>query len=176
MMICGDCSQYREQRCWLTKKDVGFFYKSCEKFEQRLEPLKILTEKMEKKCTCCGEYLPISEFKKVGRGYASKCNKCTEAALAAAQEVVVKADLEAIKDVENIDIKEQPQKEAVNHPEHYQFPNGSEALDIARYLSFNLGNAVKYIARAGRKDATKTVEDLKKAVFYLEDEIKRLDA
>ena len=60
----------------------------------------------------------------------------------------------------------------VNHPSHYT--NGPalgrlECLDITRWLPFDLGNAFKYIWRAGTKDATKTVEDLQKARFYLLD-------
>jgi hypothetical protein len=57
---------------------------------------------------------------------------------------------------------------------YYAFPNGVEAEDICRYLSFNLGNVVKYSCRAGRKDATKKIEDLEKAKDYLENEIKRV--
>jgi len=56
---------------------------------------------------------------------------------------------------------------------YYGFPNGVEAEDICRYLPFNLGNVVKYACRAGRKDATKKIEDLEKAKDYLENEIKR---
>jgi hypothetical protein len=41
-------------------------------------------------------------------------------------------------------------------------------------LGFDLGNAVKYIARAGKKDPKKTVEDLEKALFYINDKIKRI--
>jgi molybdopterin/thiamine biosynthesis adenylyltransferase len=41
-------------------------------------------------------------------------------------------------------------------------------------MGFNLGNALKYIWRAGIKDDKKHIEDLKKAVFYIHDEIKRL--
>ena len=58
---------------------------------------------------------------------------------------------------------------------YYAFPNGVEAEDICRYLSFNLGNVVKYACRAGRKDATKKIEDLMKARDYLDNEIKRLE-
>lgn len=71
--------------------------------------------------------------------------------------------------------------ERVNHPSHYALPNGLEALDIARYLDFNLGNAVKYIVRAGKKTEEgisaddKKLEDLRKAIFYLNDEIKMLE-
>ncbi len=58
---------------------------------------------------------------------------------------------------------------------YYAFPNGVEAEDICRYLSFNLGNVVKYSCRAGRKDAKKKIEDLMKARDYLDNEIKRLE-
>lgn len=60
----------------------------------------------------------------------------------------------------------------VNHPPHYtEHPSGVECIVITRHMGFNLGNALKYIWRADLKD--KPVEDLKKAIFYLEDEIKK---
>lgn len=52
-------------------------------------------------------------------------------------------------------------------------PSGEK--DICRYLSFNLGNVVKYVCQAGRKNADKKAEDLRKAMDYLVDEIKRLE-
>lgn len=59
----------------------------------------------------------------------------------------------------------------VNHPPHYtSHPSGVECIQITRHMGFNLGNALKYIWRADLKGAA--VEDLKKAVFYLNDEIK----
>lgn len=64
--------------------------------------------------------------------------------------------------------------EAVDHPPHYGGEdNPYEAIKVIRAwgLGFSLGNAVKYIARAGKKDATKLVEDLKKARWYLDEEI-----
>lgn len=69
-------------------------------------------------------------------------------------------------------------RDAVNHPRHYArgWSNGAEIIDITENLNFNRGNAVKYIARAGRKDALKTIEDLKKARWYLDRELKRLGA
>ncbi len=67
-------------------------------------------------------------------------------------------------------------KEAVNHPDHYnENPSGVEAIAVIRHMSFNVGNAMKYLWRAGRKDAKKEVEDLKKAVWYIQDEIKLLE-
>ena len=64
----------------------------------------------------------------------------------------------------------------MNHPSHYAegWSNGAEVIDITENLNFNRGNAVKYIARAGRKDAMKTIEDLKKARWYIDRELKRL--
>lgn len=59
-------------------------------------------------------------------------------------------------------------------PEHYQFPGGAEAIDIAKHLSFPAGNVVKYVARAGRKDPSTHLEDLLKAQRYLEIEIERI--
>ncbi|MDV2415941.1 DUF3310 domain-containing protein [Corynebacterium kefirresidentii] len=63
---------------------------------------------------------------------------------------------------------------AVN-PEHYQgFSNGAQPVDIAEHLSFNLGNALKYISRAGRKGDA--VEDLSKARWYIDRELNRLES
>ena len=61
----------------------------------------------------------------------------------------------------------------VNFPLHYTaHPSGVECIEITRHMNFNLGNALKYIWRAGLKgDAT---EDLKKALWYINDEIKRI--
>lgn len=67
--------------------------------------------------------------------------------------------------------------EQVNHPQHYGGKdNMYETIKVVNAwgLNFNLGNAVKYISRAGRKDPTKTIEDLNKAIFYLNYEIKTL--
>lgn len=59
----------------------------------------------------------------------------------------------------------------VNHPKHYNaHPSGIECIDIVRHESFNIGNAMKYIWR--HKNKKNPVEDLEKAIFYLQDEIK----
>lgn len=63
----------------------------------------------------------------------------------------------------------------VNHPKHYTSdPSGVECLQITRWRNFNIGNAIKYLWRAGLKDDKKQIEDLQKAIFYINDEIKRL--
>ena len=65
----------------------------------------------------------------------------------------------------------------VNHPSHYtSHPSGVEAIEITRHMSFNLGNAMKYLWRNGLKDGQPAVQDLEKAVWYIQDEIKQLKA
>ena len=64
----------------------------------------------------------------------------------------------------------------VNHPSHYtSHPSGIEAIEVTRHMNFNLGNAMKYLWRAGIKDDKKHIEDLKKAIFYIHDEIARIE-
>lgn len=82
-------------------------------------------------------------------------------------------------------------KDNVNHPTHYNsHPSGVECITITEHMNFNIGNAVKYLWRAGLKygdgapqmQATeaamrskeKHIEDLSKALWYIEREIKRL--
>ncbi len=55
--------------------------------------------------------------------------------------------------------------DAVNHPTHYNTHPVCEAIDVCEWLSFNLGNAVKYLWRAGQKDDRN--QDLQKALWYL---------
>lgn len=65
----------------------------------------------------------------------------------------------------------------VNHPSHYTWmPNGIEVIDITELFNFNRGNALKYIFRAGRKSSFTEVQDLMKARFYIDREVKRLEA
>ena len=69
-----------------------------------------------------------------------------------------------------------PLPDAVNQPSHYT-DGGVEVIDFieAKKLGYNLGNAVKYISRAGKKGGPeKKLEDLKKAAWYLAREIDSL--
>lgn len=73
-------------------------------------------------------------------------------------------------------------KDNVNHPKWYtQHPSGVECIDITRHYCFAVGNAIKYLWRAGlKKDASlsdkrKEIEDLKKAIWYINDRIKQLE-
>ena len=78
--------------------------------------------------------------------------------------------------------------ENVSHPSHYTWLKdrcGIEVIDITRHLNFNTGNSLKYILRAGKKplvdkelsdDFKKAaIQDLKKAIWYLNDEINRIE-
>lgn len=85
--------------------------------------------------------------------------------------VIVPLDEEALKG------------DMVNHPPHYTWLKdlcGVEVIDITRHLNNNLGNVIKYVLRHGHKTEEgmttkeKAIQDLKKAMFYLRDEIKRL--
>ena len=61
----------------------------------------------------------------------------------------------------------------INHPKHYtSHPSGVECIDITRHLSFNIGNAIKYLWRVGQKEGEDAVTALEKARFYIEDQIK----
>jgi hypothetical protein len=61
--------------------------------------------------------------------------------------------------------------DAVNHPKHYTSdPSGVECIQVTRHRNFNIGNAIKYLWRAGLKDDKKQIEDLRKAIWYIIDE------
>lgn len=63
----------------------------------------------------------------------------------------------------------------VEHPPHYTaHPSGIECIQITEHMNFNLGNAIKYIWRAGLKSRSAVV-DLQKARWYIDREIKRLE-
>lgn len=69
----------------------------------------------------------------------------------------------------------EPRKELVNHPSHYGGKNNPyEAIKVieAWNLGFCLGNTIKYIARAGKKDST--IQELEKALWYLNRELTKL--
>ena len=58
----------------------------------------------------------------------------------------------------------------INRPPHYtEHPSKIECIEITRHLSFNRGNAIKYLWRCGKKDSVN--QELKKAIWYLNDEI-----
>lgn len=65
----------------------------------------------------------------------------------------------------------------INQPPHYLACRPQvEPIDLTESLSFNLGNAIKYISRAGKKDGSSFEQDLRKAVYYLRREIDYLSS
>ena len=63
----------------------------------------------------------------------------------------------------------------VNHPKHYTSdPSGIECIQVTQHRNFCIGNAIKYLWRAGLKDESAIIEDLHKAIWYINCEIKRL--
>lgn len=79
--------------------------------------------------------------------------------------------------------RKEEELDRVNHPSHYTWLKdkcGIEVIDITRHMDFCLGNAIKYILRAGHKkeaslsDTQKEIEDLRKAIWYINDRIEQL--
>lgn len=60
----------------------------------------------------------------------------------------------------------------VDHPSHYNQINGIECIDVVEHFNFNVGNAIKYLWRAGLKG--NAIEDLEKAAWYCQREIERV--
>lgn len=67
------------------------------------------------------------------------------------------------------------QNDKINHPKHCH-PSGVECITIARHHNFNVGSVLKYIWREGLKEGESSLDDLRKAAFYLNDEIERVKA
>lgn len=67
--------------------------------------------------------------------------------------------------------------EKINHPNHYGGDTTYETIKVieAWELNFNLGNCIKYISRAGKKDGVTYSEDLKKAMWYLLREVEKAE-
>ena len=79
--------------------------------------------------------------------------------------------------------KKTAQNDSVNHPKHYtSHPSGVECIEITEHYNFCVGNAIKYLWRQGLKNdagldpVTKQVEDLRKSIWYIERQIKGLEA
>lgn len=74
-------------------------------------------------------------------------------------------------ELELVEVKSDP----VNHPSHYKLAHGVEVIDLTELLTFNRGNAVKYLCRAGKKDPATELQDLNKALWYVQREISRVE-
>lgn len=68
---------------------------------------------------------------------------------------------------------DEPEHDVVNHPKHYtSHPSGVECIAVAEHMNFNVGNAIKYLWRTDHKNG---LEDLRKAAWYVNREIERLE-
>lgn len=97
----------------------------------------------------------------------------------------IKSHQGIFNDISQGDIIEKVEKpidkdDRVEHPSYYQLKGGIEVMDIVKYMDFCLGNSIKYILRSSKKgemgmsQKEKTIEDLKKAIYYLNEEIELL--
>jgi Protein of unknwon function (DUF3310) len=93
----------------------------------------------------------------------------------ATEEKFVEDEVHTLKVYE---IPTQGHHDPVNHPAHYNNHPAScecgrkiECIDVTRHMGFNIGNAIKYLWRCDLKNAP--IEDLRKAVWYIQDEIKQ---
>ncbi len=95
-----------------------------------------------------------------GKGRAEECHSCT-----------AYANLRRW----NIEVAKAGNYETVNHPPHYnQHPAGIECIDVIEHFPANIAFAMKHEWRAGLKPGTSAIEDLDKAIWYLEREKERL--
>lgn len=121
--------------------------------------------KFDSKCENPITILPSGEYQEV-----DPAGSCPDFIPYYSTKITVgREDLEAIKGMEN---ETNVPNDPVNHPSHYT-QGKIECIDFIqdKKLNFCRGNAVKYIVRAGLKDPNKEIEDLKKAIWYLEHEI-----
>lgn len=85
-------------------------------------------------------------------------------------------DLEFLGDIQSQRLKKKAEgkNDVIEHPAHYT--QGIECMDYieSHRLNYARGNIIKYVTRAGLKDASKEVEDLEKACWYLNREIERV--
>lgn len=136
------------------------------------------------KCKVCGKQIPRGRI---------VCDECTEAlrmkapirvpkvssAVQPAPASEVKITMEEVQGsvLANMLSEQKEAEDIIGHPNHYCEGRKFEPKDVIRdwNLNFNLGNAVKYISRNGRKDGNSALQDLKKARQYLDFEIEYLE-
>ena len=81
------------------------------------------------------------------------------------------SDFDAVDDF----VESNVEQDNVNQPSHYcSHPSGIECIEITRHHDFTIGNAIKYLWRAGLKDSADEIQDLEKASWYIQDKINQL--
>ena len=138
------------------------------------DPIKVLVEEFDLGLDCCE-----CHYDDECDGISVNCNDGFIKYLE--QEIEVnKSDLKTVEVKEILqetldEVKEPVENDNVNYPSHYTDGN-IEVMDFIedKQLNFAKGNVIKYVSRAGKKDPNKELEDLKKAMWYLNREIERL--
>ena len=141
------------------------------------DPIDVLVEEFDLELDCCG--CPHND----------KCHgHCDDAFIEYLEQniEVNESDLKTVEIKEKAntketlqetldEVKEPVENDNINHPSHYTDGN-IEVMDFIedKQLNFARGNVIKYVSRAGKKDPNKELEDLKKAMWYLNREIERL--
>lgn len=118
------------------------------------------------------------EFKELIKPCGDNYHKLMEKALQARFKIFDFISKDVPHKVQEVEEKE---NDSVNHPSHYtSHPSGIGCIEITRHYCFSIGNAIKYLWRAGLKkemgleDKEKEIEDLRKAIWYINDRIKQL--
>ena len=117
------------------------------------------------------DWPPVDEYNKGGYYYSSYGDGLITHSARDEYDYYANHKLEEFNFATPVEIVENVvESDMVNSPKHYtSHPSGIECIEVTRHMGFNLGNATKYIWRCDlKKDA---IEDLRKAIFYLNDEI-----
>ena len=131
------------------------------------DPIKVLVEEFDLALDCY-ECPYVNKFD----GRNCDCREGLRKYLEEDIEVNAKETLQETSDK----VKEPVENDNINHPSHYTDGN-IEVMDFIedKQLNFARGNVIKYVSRAGKKYPNKELEDLKKAMWYLNREIERLE-
>lgn len=166
-VYCGD----REFIAKMRKTETGHLCHACaaagkapvivEKPAEITKPENAMKKIRTFVCTYCGKPISKGNMTKLAGKWA--CRDCERGKTVHAEKQI-KAVLRVTDNYVNID-----------HPKHYTQKAGVECIQVTEQFNFNRGNAIKYIWRAGDKDPSREIEDLKKGRWYLDREIKRME-
>lgn len=156
------------------------YEKQIEEYEKKLKK-----EKAEKKSELCPPSIHVNDVDwgtKVEPALTKRFHTLNEDEEAAKEwedwvkQAYPEAVIQSAKELKNFTKRTIPEvvEDVVNNPKHYKLDNGLEVIDFVENLSYNLGNVVKYIMRAGKKTKD-SKQDLQKAQWYLNRELERLE-
>jgi hypothetical protein len=118
-----------------------------------------------------GDHGEVVEFSAMGSNPLVKLDMEDHSLFFRPDEIELESVYEALSYAPEVDTGGE---DAVSHPSHYNsHPSGIEAIEVTEHMTFNAGNAVKYLWRAGLKSPD-AIQDLQKASWYISREIERL--